>query len=242
MRKIRISKSNFMGYDFCKYLYKKEVIDGIRGKPTDVMLRGILYHKAHDDLVLGVDLDNIPEEENERYAYVRSFLPDEDVDDILHNMAWFETDRLNIFKDDLSRYKPVIVEEKFTKVIEINDVEITMVGKPDHVYREEDGSLNILELKTGNWKPYKKSKIRKELCFYAWLLEGQVDGEINNISWLYPKVDYFDTEIIKKRTMTAVRKQFERMIESYELDEWDSSYNEHKCQSCQHLKECVFRG
>lgn len=230
-----------MTYDFCKYLYWKEVIQGHKAEPTQVMLNGILFHKAHDDLVLGVDLKNIPEDAGERYKYVRSFLPDDDTDDILHNMAHFEAEKLELFKDDLSLYKPVIVEEKFTKVIMVGDTEITMVGKPDHVYRQEDGTLNILELKTGKWADYKKSKIRKELCFYAMLLEGQVDGEITDISWLYPKHDHFDTEPIKKRTMTAVIKQFERMIESYLTDDWYAAYHENKCANCAYLKECVFR-
>lgn len=232
MLQLRISKSNFMTFDFCKYLYKKEVIDGIRSPPTPVMELGTDLHKYYENIIMSVDQTlDYGTEENPRF--------DEDALNIITNINQFEDDRKEII--DPLLYPPVICEEKFTKIITIDDVEITMVGKPDAVFREDDGTLNIMELKTGNWKDYKKSKIRKELVFYAMLLEDQVEGEITNISWFYPKANYFDTEPIKKRTKTAVMKQFDRMIESYKLDDWFAPYHENKCANCQFLKECVFR-
>jgi len=223
---LRISKSNFMNYDFCKYLYKKEVIDKIRLPPTSIMELGIELHKYYENKIMCKDQKE-------------PIYDDEEITSIIENINNFEAQRKEILSNDL--YKPIICEQKFTKVINIDDVEIIMVGKPDAVFLEEDGSLNIMELKTGKWSDYKKSSIRKELCFYAILLEGQTEQPIENISWFYPKASHFDTEKIKKRTITAVMKQFDRMIESYKTNEWNSNYNEKKCSNCAFLKECVFR-
>lgn len=226
MLKLRISKSNFMSYDFCKYLYKKEVIDGIRSPATPVMELGIELHKYYENKIMCL-------------SHEEPIYDDDEIMYILTNINAFEAQRKKILKPEF--YKPVICEQKFTKVITINDVEITMVGKPDAVFLEEDGTLNIMELKTGKWADYKKSKIRKELVFYAMLLEGQTEQPIENISWFYPKHGHFDTEPIKKRTKTAVIKQFERMIESYKINEWDAPYHEKKCENCAFLKECIFK-
>ena len=223
--KLRISKSQFMSFDFCKYLYKKEVIDGIRSPATPVMELGSELHKFYESKIMNLHYE----------------APHHDYDTMLivDNINKFEAQRKELVAPDL--YKPVICEEKFTKIITIDDVEITMVGKPDAVFLEEDGTLNIMELKTGKWADYKKSKIRKELVFYAMLLEGQTEYPIENISWFYPKHDHFDTEPIKKRTITAVMKQFDRMIESYKTDDWFAPYHEKKCSNCAFLNECVFK-
>ena len=223
--KIRLSKSNFMSYDYCRYLYKKIVIDKIQTEPTMVMLRGTELHKYYEDLVM-------------KGVKNRLSFNDEETMDIVNNINIFEENRKELLKEF---YKPIIYEEKFTKVINIDGVEITLVGKPDAVFLEEDGTLNIMELKTGKWADYKKSKIRKELVFYSILLEGQTEQPIKSISWLYPKANHFDTEEIKKRTVTAVYKQLDKIIESHKNDDFESSYNYKKCENCSFLQECIFR-
>ena len=223
--KLRISKSNFMNYDFCKYLYKKIVIDNFETEPTMVMLRGTELHKYYEDLVIKGRKNKL------------SF-DDEETIDIVNNINIFEENQKELLKEF---YKPIIYEEKFTKVINIDGAEITLVGKPDAVFLEEDNTLNIMEIKTGIWKDYKLSKIRKELVFYSILLEGQTEQLIKNISWFYPKMNHFDTEEIKKRTVTAVYKQLNKMIESHKNDNFESSYNYKKCENCSFLQECVFR-
>jgi len=223
--KLRISKSNFMLFDFCKYLYKKTAIDGIRTEPTMLMLKGTELHKYYEDLVI-------------KGIRNKLVFDDEETLDIVNNINIFEENRKGILKAKF--YKPIIYEEKFTRVINVDDVEITLVGKPDAVFLEEDNTLNILELKTGIWKDYKLSKIRKELVFYSILLEKQVDNEIKSISWFYPKMNHFDTEVIKKRTVTSVYKQLEKMIASHENNDFGSSYNYKKCENCMFLQECLF--
>ena len=143
--------------------------------------------------------------------------------------------------DDLSLFKPKIVETTYKKTIKIGDECVDIKGRPDHIYMESDGKYNIFELKTGQWKPYMKSKIRKELGFYYILLEGQLDADIGWISWFYPRVNYFDIEKIKKQSINGTYKSIEKLVDAIRTNTFKATFHDRKCSNCFLLEECVFR-
>ena len=115
---------------------------------------------------------------------------------------------------------------------------------------EDDGTFNILELKSGKWSDSMRSKIRKELTFYYLLLDGkeskfsipskaEYEDKVSHISWFYPRFDVFESELIKKRSITAVYDQIEKMIEAYKDNEFKVEYYYKKCESCFLNEECL---
>lgn len=234
-----ITKSRLMNHDYCPYKYKRTVLDKVQQPETPQMRDGTAKHTEHDECVNAIDLRRIPESFEDKIDYVRNCLPE--TEDILYdNMAYHEAERLDNMQGDYSLYKPKRVETMFSKTIELGDDFVDMRGKPDHVYLESDGTYNIMELKTGQWKSYMKSKIRKELSFYAILLEGQLDAPIGWISWLYPRVDYFDIEKVKAQSIKGMYKSMQKLVDNTKNDDFPATFHHAKCGSCFLLDECVF--
>ena len=240
---LTLTKSNFMLWDWCSYKYKRVAIDKERQPATPEMFAGIKKHTAHDECIAAIVLDEVVQLElKDKIAYVRSKLPEEE-DVIYDSMAKHEAMKLELMTDNLDLFKPKIVEKTYTKLlIDRDDVALTIKGRPDHIYMEDDGYYNIMELKSGKWNPtYMTSKIRKELVFYYLLLDGQLDADIKYISWFFPKEDHFDSEVIKKRTVTAVMKNLEKIIEAHQTMDFSAQYYDKKCGSCHLLSECIFK-
>lgn len=239
-KNIYMTKSHLMSFDFCPYKYKRTIIDRLKQPTTPQMLDGIVKHTAHDNCVQAIDLRRVPKDFEGKINFVRKTLPE--VDDIIYdNIAYHEAEKLDLMYEDLSLFKPKIIETTFKKTIKIGDEYIDIKGRPDHIYMESDGKYNIFELKTGVWKSYMKSKIRKELGFYYILLEGQLDADIGWISWFYPRMDYFDIEKIKKQSIKGTYNSIEKLVTAIKTDEFKSTFHTRKCEKCFLLEECVFR-
>ena len=236
---IYMTKSHLMSYDYCPYKYKRTVIDKLHQPTTPQMTDGTEKHSAHDNCVLAIDLKKVPESFEDKIDYVRQYLPETD-DIIYDSIAFHEAEKLDLMQGDLSLFKPKIVETTYDKTISIGDDYVAMRGRPDHIYLEADGTYNIFELKTGQWKDYMKSKIRKELSFYYILLEDQLDAPVEHISWFYPRVDYFDMEKIKKQSIKAAYKSIEKLVNAIKEDNFPATFHHAKCSSCFLLEECIF--
>lgn len=234
-----MTKSHLMSFDYCAYKYKRTIIDKLKQPTTIQMTDGTEKHTAHDNCVLSMDLKKVPKSFNAKIDYVREHLPETE-DPLYDSMAFHEAEKLELMKNDFSLFKPKIVETTYDKTIPIGDDFVAMRGRPDHVYMEADGTYNIFELKTGQWRPYMKSKIRKELAFYYILLEDQLDAPIGYISWFYPRVEYFDIEKIKKQSINAARKSIEKLVNAIKEDNFPSTFHHKKCESCFLIEECVF--
>ena len=84
-----------------------------------------------------------------------------------------------------------------------------------------------MELKTGIWKDYKKTNMRKEMAFYKMLydncpneilIENGLDpnNDITHWGWYYPESNYTYVEPIKKSSTNAVLRAMTNLCKAYE--------------------------
>ncbi len=113
-----------------------------------------------------------------------------------------------------------------------------------------DGNSHIpMEFKTGLWKDYKTTSMRKEMAFYKMLFdkcpdEILLEHDINpNIpithwGWYYPASNYISVEEVKKRSETSVINGIIKIIEAYEAGSFPTKFYHKTCSHCSFYGIC----
>ena len=137
----------------------------------------------------------------------------------------------------IENYLPVVNEIKLDAEIVIDknthpkyplrrNYRVHLQGIIDRMFLE-DGGYIPMELKTGPWKDWKTTMMRKEMAFYQLLIENcpeetlienGLDPEINitHWGWYYPASNLTYVEEIKKTSMKAVLKGMAQLLSAYE--------------------------
>ena len=127
-------------------------------------------------------------------------------------------------------------------------VEVHLMGIIDRLFLENGGYIPM-ELKTGVWKDSAKTRMRKEMAFYKLLFECATPESIREAGldpdipfthwgWYFPASNYVYAEKVSKRSETAVKRSFDKLIDSYMEDTFDASYFYKKCIHCGHYDHC----
>jgi CRISPR/Cas system-associated exonuclease Cas4 (RecB family) len=268
---IRLSKSSFMTYLQCprKYWWQKVEMEGIRTPPTEYMIHGTAVHKSLENLY--ANLERI-EEIDVLQAQDMRLLFDKDPEDsdyepYVHEavdvLAGLEHARLKEW--GLEAFKPIEFEVKH----EVVDPEhgVVLVGMIDGLLRHPvTGDLVIVELKTGKLGKAKQTKTRKELCYYAHMLELLGYGKTSHFMYLYPEctneeivLDLLDKEAKNKelsvwlgesqgvayiekvhgRSINAFKKSLGEAVQGLKNHNWDMNWNDWFCpQWCDFHMSC----
>ena len=130
--------------------------------------------------------------------------------------------------------------------------DIVLSGMIDGVWRMPDGTLVIVELKTGSANDGKLSRTRKELCFYRKMLIDAGVGEANHYLIIFPDADNPDflTNLINKRgtevymgmtqglavmqqfgtrTLNSFQNSVNKFMQGITGQEWPIKWNEYFC-------------
>ena len=244
---LRVSKSSFMNYLYCprQYYWDKVILKDLKVPPTEAMVRGSFVHKSLEDCY---------ENWGGEHHLLHLFPPDE----VCVTLAQLEQERLEGW--GIEHFAPTEFEEK--RVYYHTEYDIVIVGFIDAVVRHEDGTLAILELKTGTTNDSKLSKTRKELCFYRMVLED-MDGEIaTRFIYVLPDADNIDflrklqsqkaktvwtgedagmtiVEKVNMRSVTSFRASFESFLERIKNEEWEMNWDDWRCpQWCAYFMSC----
>jgi len=141
-----------------------------------------------------------------------------------------------------------IAHDTNPKCILDRDYVIHLQGIIDRVFLD-DGNYIPIELKTGPWKDYKLTSMRKEMAFYKLLIENadqksidaagiDRDIPISHWGWYYPQSNYIHIEKQKKASMNAVMRGITKMIKAYEMEEFPAKYYYKTCAYCSFLDIC----
>lgn len=256
-KKLRISKSSFMQARQCrrKYWWNKVMFPDVRLPPTEAMLRGNVVHEV---------LENVYEKYDGEDD-VASLFPIEmklfEGDETVFTLANLEQQRLDSW--GAKYFKPISFEEKMAVYDEIYDV--VMVGAWDGLLLHPSGGLCLVELKTGDLSTGKLSRVRKELCFYARMINllGIYEQEITHFmicssnctndrtarSLLKSKskeVFLGDNgqgltviEKINKRSITSFEKEYAEVIANLKAKDWSPDWNDYFCgEFCDYMVSC----
>lgn len=244
---LRVSKSSFMNYEYCprQYYWDKVILKDLRMPPSEAMVRGTYVHQGLEDFY-------------EVWDGQHHLIPLFPEDEVFETLAQLEQRRLEEW--GIEHFPPVEAEKKRIYYNEKYDIVIT--GMIDGVVRHEDGTLAILELKTGNSNESKISKTRKELCFYRMVL-NDMDGELatrfiyvlpdatdskllqsllskkSKTVWVGKEAGITMVEKVNKRSVSSFESRFEGFLERIRNHEWEMNWDDWRCpQWCSFNMSC----
>ena len=264
---IRISKSSFMTYLQCprKYWWQKVEMEGLRTPPNEYMIHGTAVHKSLENLY--GNLEGVEELTGEIRTLFDIDPDDPDYEPYKHEavnvLASLEEARLKEW--GLEAFKPIEFEVKH----QVLDPEhgVILVGMIDGLLRHPvTGDLVIVELKTGKLGKTKQTKTRKELCFYAHMLELLGYGKTSHFMYLYPEctneeivLELLDKEAKNKelsvwlgesqgvayiekvhgRSTNTFKKSLTKAVDGLKNHDWDMKWNDWFCpQWCEFHMPC----
>lgn len=260
---LKITKSSLGSHDWCPKKYDFSYIQRLPQDQTEAMLKGTVVHNAREDFFNDFDIAKAETMNNtELLDYCQSLFPIDDYLDIYLTIASTEAERFIEAKeeDKLDEYLPIVNEGLFDAEIIFRanqskkftlqrDYKIHLQGIIDRVFREGN-SLIPLELKTGPWKDYKTTSMRKEMAFYQLMIENSPeeilekhgltkDMEVSHWGWYYPVANHITVEEVKKRSMTALWDNIAKLIHAYEQKEFATSFWRQTCSEyCSYYGIC----
>ena len=280
---IRLSKSSFMTYIMCprKYWWQNVELEGIRTPPNEAMIHGSAVHKSLENLYATLELPLCEENKSHLTGDLRTLF-DIDPDDHTHepyvheavdSLASLEEARLR--KWGIEAFMPTEFEVKheYRTTVEWENEDgttgsypVILVGKIDGVLKHpETGDLALIELKTGALNPSKQTRTRKELAYYAFMLESMGRGKTSHFMYLYPectnekivhdllnkeakgKIEVWLNDIqgigyiepFGKRTQNAFMKSLAQVVKGLATMDWKMNWNDWFCNNyCEFNMAC----
>ena len=264
---LKITKSSFGSFQWCPKKYYYSYYERLPQDTTEAMIKGTVVHNVREDFFNEFDVKKAEDMSfDELVQYNLGLHPIDDYGEIYQNIATFEANRFIEAREmeTLDDYLPVVNEVMLDAEIVIpqninpkveleRDYIVHLQGIIDRMFID-DGKYVPLELKTGPWKDYKLTGMRKELSFYKLLVENATDEvlEAANIDrnipithwgWYYPVSNYLQIEPAKKSSMTAVYRGITQLIKAYENfhnrdEDFDTKYYYKTCEHCSFKEMC----
>tara|TARA_R100000656_G_scaffold117191_2_gene90500 strand:+ start:428 stop:1309 length:882 start_codon:yes stop_codon:yes gene_type:complete len=259
---LKITKSSFGSFQWCPKKYEFSYPLRLPQTTSEAMLKGTQVHNSREDYFEVFDIKKAENlSHSELVDYNMSLHPIDGNTDMYKTIATFEAQRFIDARDEdkLHEYLPVVNEEILDAEIFIphalnpkcileRDYHVHLQGIIDRMYLEDNAYIPM-ELKTGPWKDYKLTSMRKELAFYKLLIENAtpeslaaagIDGDIpiTHWGWYYPASNYIQVEIAKKQSTNAVMRGITQIIAAYERKEFNAKYYFKTCEYCSFLPIC----
>lgn len=260
---LKITKSSLGAFVWCPKQYEFNRIDGLPTDQTEAMLKGSIIHNSYEDFFDEFDIvkaENLTH--SELADYCLSLFPIDDYLDQYETMAVFHANRfMETDEEDKPHFLPIgnevdlhaeIILDRadFPLVYIEEDYSIHLQGIIDRIFydREENGYV-FMELKTGLWKDWRKSSMRKEMAFYKYvfdscsdemLRENGLDPDISvtHWGWFYPASNYCYTEPIVKASTTAMLKSISNLIVAYQDGLFPTKFFARTCATCSFYGIC----
>ena len=259
---LKISKSSLGSYQWCPKRYEFQYVERRPIETTEVMLKGSIIHNAREAFFNAFDVKKAENlSHTELVNYCMSLHPIDDYTEMYEAMSIFEANRFMESREEgtIDDFVPVVNEVMLDAKITIRkdenpkyelsqDYTVHLQGIIDRMFKEGDRYIPM-ELKTGGWKDWKKTMMRKEMAFYKILFENTPNEEleamgidpslpISHWGWYYPAANYIYVEDAKKSSMTAVKKGIAEMIQSYETGIFPTKYFAKTCSNCSFFGIC----
>jgi hypothetical protein len=273
---LRVSKSSFTGYAKCprRYWWDNIALADVERPSSPEAERGRAIHAVMEQGLMSATM-NLSADIAEDYLLDLDFDRAADEHGVLGDGAVAslhqiieaiaeEWGGLEIVEMEVKHEVPYfcVYRRQEEGVICEDDYDVILVGMIDAVFRMPDGSLCIVELKTGSANEGKLSRTRKELAYYRHLYE-QVHGEFaTHFLTIFPDADNPDflTKMMNKRntevfmgmtqglavlepvgtkTVNAMFNTLDSSIHGIMTEEWPIKWNEYFCtQWCDYHLSC----
>jgi hypothetical protein len=204
-----ISKSQLATYSICPMQFYKRYILKIRSPPTPAMELGTRFHEFAERFVINHDML--------QPGAWHECIPNQFTNAEKENARWFidyEWKRYNKLGYDL--WKPLCVEKKLKSSTQY------LTGFIDRVDQNEDGTVTIVEYKTG--AKIKPSEIKLQSALYKKLWD-EVNPEMpaTKCSVINPVLQKAEVYDIPKRSMTTIDRQIAALRDALDMNVWPRS-------------------
>jgi len=263
---LRITKSSIGTFKWCKKQFEFQYIHRLPQETKDYHTRGINVHDAWEywnnniNPVLDESKQLLLKGENDKaFDLLWSCMPTPEEEyqygeeEQLEQLVRWEMGRL--LHTDIDDFLPIANEFKLEVEVEVLGYPVVMKGIMDRVYRMEDGTSMLMELKTGKWKPNKRGHMAGELAVYKYMVEASDDpahdflkpityygyrfpgGGINNGDGAHWNFGEFRRS---KRAMERVPEDMETIVKTYLDMAFDPlpQGQRWKCQWCEYTAYC----
>ena len=174
-------------------------------------------------------------------------------DEYNHNITWLlRNEVLRLTHTKPEDFLPVANEVKLspraTFHVDDKEVKVQLVGIIDRVFREGQGGLALMELKTGKWYPRKLSAMRMEMAYYKMLIElsteeelkavGLNDSMVTHWGWRYSAADRLDYEATKRVSERAMENSLNKLLRMYVEKDFPVTKDTFKCSYCDYMDLC----
>lgn len=241
---LRVSKSSLITYMKCPRQFYWNYVSGVpRPPPSEEMIRGTAIHSVLEaGLLEGEEAMNIISQQlnvEGDPALIRMV-------DLVHQIAAY-----------LGGLDLVEAEAKHEVNENYQGYDVVWVGMIDGVIRNPDGTLTIVELKTGTANIGKINRTRKEMVYYLRLLGLMDYAEVTHFLYILPDYEKDETildckllaegnkrnkvvfqgkyggyalmEQVSSRSIKAFDKSLSSTIESLVAQQWPMKWNDYFC-------------
>ena len=134
---------------------------------------------------------------------------------------------------------PLYVEYDFS--LEVDGVPVT--GKVDRIDKLPDGTLSILDYKTGKAIPPERAKADAQLTMYQMACEEKLGQKVSRLSFYHlPSLTPLEVERHDDGLVKALRTRIKGVASSIEAEDFKPAPEERKCNWCDFKPHCpVFR-
>lgn len=260
---LKITKSSLGTFVWCPKSYEFGRIDGLPIDQTEAMMKGSIIHNSYEAFF---DEFNIAKAENLTHSeladYCLSLFPIDDYTDQYETMAIFHANRfMETEEDDKPHFLPagnevdlhaevILDRADFPQVYLEENYSLHLQGIIDRIFYDSKANGYVfMELKTGLWKDWRKSSMRKEMAFYKYvfdscsdetLIESGLDPNIpvTHWGWFYPASNYCYTESVVKTSTTAMMKSISKLVVAYQDGLFPTKFFAKTCASCSYYGIC----
>ena len=259
---LKITKSSLGSHVWCPKKYEFGYIQRLPQDQSEAMRKGTYMHNAREDFFNDFDIAKAEDMSHDKLLdYCTSLFPVDEYFDEYLTIAAFEANRFSQSKmeEKLHEFLPPCNEGKFDCEIVIaadtdpkfplrRDYKVHLQGIIDRVFQEGNGYIPM-EFKTGPWKDYKTSSMRKEMAFYKLMIDNcstevlrqaglEPNVPVTHWSWYYPISNYIYVEEVKKSSMTSMMKTIARLIHAYERKNFPAKFFYKTCAHCSYFGIC----
>lgn len=143
--------------------------------------------------------------------------------------------RLYVHRMDLS-VTPVMLEDYYDMEI---DESLKLLGRIDRADQLEDGTLHVIDYKTGQYKPEEVSEL--QLILYAMIVSAGEKKPVTKASYLYLQTMQWHTVEIEQEMAEAAVEEVQERVRQIKTEQQFAPQPNQYCNSCDFLSICPER-
>ena len=244
---IKITKSSMQTYVRCPKLYEYQYKKGLSIPDIPQFILGRKIHKLFDDIHVPATYKKLLKSDMDVQSYydtLMSLMP-KPLDDLeakyYNNISVSEAKRFYRLKKDDKHKNWLPVKSEYKVETKYNGVLLS--GILDALYKTDNGYMTF-EYKTGKWKDYGLSSIRRETVFYKLVLErsSMPKGSITQIGWYYPLEQVVMVEKPSPYTLNSIVKIINNIKNSWNNNDFPMKDSSYTCDYCPFIEKCILEG